>query len=205
SSVQVNPRILNWGSLHIVYEFTKTIEILETGGMANLVSRHDASDRFSYFYNGNNQSLDNMLVSTNLLDRYAFDMVHVNSAFMEEHGRASDHDPLLVQLDVTKAQEPTQPEPSDKQTDDSGTVNNSDDNGTTNNNKPTNLSTSNQTAVNANDRSGATDKGQTTVTPTANNSQKKILPKTGGETSFVLITIGLVFLIACLVKKQKES
>ncbi|HEM3574194.1 TPA: LPXTG cell wall anchor domain-containing protein [Streptococcus suis] len=187
------------------YEFTKTIEILETGGMANLVSRHDASDRFSYFYNGNNQSLDNMLVSTNLLERYTFDMVHVNSAFMEEHGRASDHDPLLVQLDVTKAQEPTQPEPSDKQTDDSGTVNNSDDNGTTNNNKPTNLSTSNQTAVNADDRSGATDKGQTTVTPTVNNSQKKILPKTGEETSFVLITIGLVILSACLVKKQKES
>lgn len=106
---------------------------------------------------------------------------------------------------MTKAQEPTQPEPSDKQTDDSGTVNNSDDNGTTNNNKPTNLSTSNQTAVNTDDRSGATDKGQITVTPTANNSQKKILPKTGEETSFVLITIGLVFLSACLVKKQKES
>ncbi len=41
------------------YEFTKTIEILEAGGMANLVSRHDASDRFSYFYNGN-KSLDNI-------------------------------------------------------------------------------------------------------------------------------------------------
>ncbi|MGU7998032.1 LPXTG cell wall anchor domain-containing protein [Streptococcus suis] len=43
------------------------------------------------------------------------------------------------------------------------------------------------------------------MTPTAKNSQKKILPKTGGETSFVLITIGLVILSTCLVKKQKES
>ncbi|MFX3843453.1 hypothetical protein ACJBRF_10810, partial [Streptococcus suis] len=49
------------------YEFTKNIEILETGGMANLLSRHHASYRFSYFYNGNNHSLDNMMFSTNLL------------------------------------------------------------------------------------------------------------------------------------------
>lgn len=87
------------------YEFTKTIQLLEAGGMTNLVSLHELGDRFSYFYNGNNQSLDNMLVSGNLLSRYSFDMVHVNSAFMEEHGRASDHDPLLLHLDFTKVKE----------------------------------------------------------------------------------------------------
>ncbi|MGT2742673.1 DUF6359 domain-containing protein [Streptococcus plurextorum] len=94
------------------YEFTKTIQILETGGMTNLVSRHDAADRFSYFYNGNNQSLDNMLVSNNLLNSYEFDMVHVNSAFMEQHGRASDHDPLLLQLSLAAAPEQSSSETS---------------------------------------------------------------------------------------------
>ncbi|MGT2744057.1 endonuclease/exonuclease/phosphatase family protein [Streptococcus phocae subsp. phocae] len=89
------------------YEFTKTISLIETGGMSNLVSRHDEADRFSYFYQGNNQTLDNVLISNNLLGRYAFDMVHVNSPFMEEHGRASDHDPLLLQLEL-KADTPSQ-------------------------------------------------------------------------------------------------
>ncbi|MGG6832359.1 UNVERIFIED_CONTAM: endonuclease/exonuclease/phosphatase family protein [Streptococcus canis] len=85
------------------YEFTKTIQLIEEGGMANLVSRHDLADRYSYFYQGNNQTLDNMLVSRNLLGHYDFDMVHVNSPFMEAHGRASDHDPLLLQLSFKKA------------------------------------------------------------------------------------------------------
>ncbi|MGT2887535.1 endonuclease/exonuclease/phosphatase family protein [Streptococcus didelphis] len=84
------------------FEFTKTIGIIEEGGMANLVSRHDLADRYSYFHQGNNQTLDNILVSRNLLDRYAFDMVHVNSPFMVAHGRASDHDPLLLQLSFDK-------------------------------------------------------------------------------------------------------
>ncbi|WP_196591292.1 endonuclease/exonuclease/phosphatase family protein, partial [Pectinatus frisingensis] len=32
------------------YEFTKTIKLIEEGDMANLVSRHELSDRYSYFY-----------------------------------------------------------------------------------------------------------------------------------------------------------
>ncbi|MBF0844745.1 nuclease, partial [Streptococcus danieliae] len=82
------------------FEFSKTMELISGDILSNLVSRHDKDDRFSYFYQGNNQSLDNIVLSNNLLDRYEFDMVHVNSIFMKEHGRASDHDPLLVQLDL---------------------------------------------------------------------------------------------------------
>ncbi|VHC95422.1 endonuclease/exonuclease/phosphatase family protein [Streptococcus pyogenes] len=84
------------------FEFTKTIQLIEEGDMVNLVSRHDISDRYSYFHQGNNQTLDNILVSRHLLDHYKFDMVHVNSPFMEAHGRASDHDPLLLQLSFSK-------------------------------------------------------------------------------------------------------
>ena len=91
------------------FEFTKTLEIISGKTMSNLVARHEWADRFSYFYQGNNQSLDNMVLSNNLLDRYEFDMVHVNSIFMKEHGRASDHDPLLVQIDL-RPQEPVRPE-----------------------------------------------------------------------------------------------
>ncbi len=82
------------------HEFSPVIKTLEGSELANVVSRHDWADRYSYFYNGNNQILDNIIVSKNLLNRYTFDIVHVNSPFMEEHGRVSDHDPLEIQLDL---------------------------------------------------------------------------------------------------------
>lgn len=84
------------------YEFTRTIEILEGNSMINLVSLHDEKDRYSYFYQGNNQSLDNVLISKTLFEWSKFDMVHINAPFMEEHGRASDHDPLLLHLNLAK-------------------------------------------------------------------------------------------------------
>lgn len=75
------------------YEFSQTAAILEGNEMTDLVSNHDLKDRFSYFYQGNFQTLDQMFVSNNLKDDATFDMVHINSAFDDEH-RASDHDPL---------------------------------------------------------------------------------------------------------------
>ena len=95
------------------FEFSKTLEVISGNIMSNLVARHELSDRFSYFYQGNNQSLDNIVLSNNLLNRYEFDMVHVNSLFMKEHGRASDHDPLLVQIDLRPKE--TEEKESDKE------------------------------------------------------------------------------------------
>ena len=91
------------------FEFSRTMALLEKDLLFNLVRDHDIKDRFSYFYQGNYQSLDNVVLSNNLKGRYVFDMVHVNSPFMVAHGRASDHDPLLVQLDFSKKNTPTPP------------------------------------------------------------------------------------------------
>ncbi|NQG97877.1 nuclease [Streptococcus suis] len=178
------------------FEFTQTVGILEAGGMANLVSLHDAADRFSYFYNGNNQSLDNILVSTNLLDRYAFDMVHVNSAFMEEHGRASDHDPLLVQLDLTKSVTTTPTEPNTDQPADTPPTNNGETN--------TDQNGQNQTETEKETKESATVSSDTDPAPTK-TSRKKILPRTGQEASLVLISLGLLTLALNLFKKRNRS
>ena len=70
--------------------------------MINLMQEHDAADRYSYFYRGSNQSLDNIFISKNLAGKAVFAPVHINASFMEEHGRASDHDPVVVQLDFSK-------------------------------------------------------------------------------------------------------
>jgi predicted extracellular nuclease len=81
------------------FEFSPVIKTLEGTTLTNLVGQHEAADRYSYFYGGNNQILDNIIVSKNLVPRCTFDIVHVNSPFMPDD-RVSDHDPLLVQVDL---------------------------------------------------------------------------------------------------------
>ncbi|MGX7112834.1 endonuclease/exonuclease/phosphatase family protein [Gemella cuniculi] len=85
------------------FEFSKTIKAVEGNELISLLTNHDEADRYSYFYRGNNQSLDNILVSKNILSKSKFDAVHVNSSFMKEDGRASDHDPLVVQIDFSNS------------------------------------------------------------------------------------------------------
>ncbi|TWT27546.1 DUF6359 domain-containing protein [Planomicrobium sp. CPCC 101110] len=80
------------------FEFTPALEALEGGILTNKVEDVPVEDRFSYYYQGNSQVLDHLFVTNNLADRTELDMVHINAMFMEQHGRASDHDPLLAQI-----------------------------------------------------------------------------------------------------------
>ncbi|WP_073088488.1 endonuclease/exonuclease/phosphatase family protein [Selenomonas ruminantium] len=82
------------------FEFSPVIKTFEGANMTSVIKDYDLGDRYAYYYQGNNQILDNIIVSNNLKGHYEFDIVHVNSSFMEEHGRVSDHDPLLIQLDL---------------------------------------------------------------------------------------------------------
>ena len=84
------------------FEFSETAKALSGNELINLMQEHDAADRYSYFYRGSNQSLDNIFISKNLAGKAVFAPVHINASFMEEHGRASDHDPVVVQLDFSK-------------------------------------------------------------------------------------------------------
>ena len=68
------------------------------------MAQHDAGDRYSYFYRGSNQVLDNIFISNNMAAKARFEPVHINASFMKEHGRASDHDPVLVQIEFSGAQ-----------------------------------------------------------------------------------------------------
>ncbi|WP_455674997.1 DUF6359 domain-containing protein [Pradoshia sp.] len=79
------------------FEFTKTLTTLKGKEMTNMIDLIPSIDRYTYAYQGNLQVLDHILVSKNLTLRTGVDIVHINAAFMEEHGRASDHDPVLIQ------------------------------------------------------------------------------------------------------------
>ncbi|WP_428907991.1 5'-nucleotidase C-terminal domain-containing protein [Niallia sp. Krafla_26] len=82
------------------FEFTPALETLKGNVLTNMVDKVPAEDRFSYFFQGNNQTLDHILVSDNLVPGTTADMIHINANFTEEQGQASDHDPVLVQIDL---------------------------------------------------------------------------------------------------------
>ncbi len=83
------------------FEFISPLIGLEDVGLTNLTFDLDENERYSFIFQGNSQSLDHILVSQSLVDFAQFDIVHVNVEFAETASRASDHDPLLVALDLT--------------------------------------------------------------------------------------------------------
>ncbi|MFS0775240.1 5'-nucleotidase C-terminal domain-containing protein [Neobacillus sp. 3P2-tot-E-2] len=80
------------------FEFTPVLAKLKGNELTNMVDLVPEKDRFSYFFQGNNQVLDHVLVTKNLVPNAIVDMVHINANFTEEQGQASDHDPVVVQL-----------------------------------------------------------------------------------------------------------
>ncbi|UYZ21811.1 chitobiase/beta-hexosaminidase C-terminal domain-containing protein [Mesobacillus jeotgali] len=79
------------------FEFSNPLQTLKGNELVNMVEKVPADQRYSYSYQGNAQVLDHILVTKNLEAATRVSMVHINSGFMEEHGRGSDHDPLLIQ------------------------------------------------------------------------------------------------------------
>lgn len=94
------------------FQFSDALKIHEGQLMTDMIHKVEASDRYTYVYQGNSQVLDHILVSNNLTDKTAIDILHINADFTDMAGRASDHDPVMVQIDVNKGStvEPIQPE-----------------------------------------------------------------------------------------------
>lgn len=82
------------------FEFSAPLAALKGDDLTNLVETLPVSERYTYNYQGNAQVLDHILVSNNLAEAAELDIVNFNSPYMEEHGRASDHDALVAQLDL---------------------------------------------------------------------------------------------------------
>nr|WP_232796233.1 endonuclease/exonuclease/phosphatase family protein [Staphylococcus canis] len=81
------------------FQWSDAVQTLASHGLYNMVNDVEAALRYSYVYQGNSQTLDHILVSENLKPYTLLDMIHVNSDFTDMSGRASDHDPLLAQID----------------------------------------------------------------------------------------------------------
>ena len=88
------------------FEFSNPLTTLKGNELTNLIEKVPAPERFTYSYQGNSQVLDHMLVSNNLADRSKIDIVHLNSPFTPAHGRVSDHDAVLAQINLKDEQTP---------------------------------------------------------------------------------------------------
>lgn len=85
------------------FQFSETLKIHEGELMTNMINKLETADRYSYVFQGNSQVLDHILVSNNLATKTAVDILHINADFTDMAGRASDHDPVLIQIDFAGA------------------------------------------------------------------------------------------------------
>ena len=84
------------------FEFSNPLKTLKGSELTNMIELVPEQERYSYSYQGNAQVLDHILVSNSLQAATTVDIVHINSGFMEVQGRASDHDPVMIQIDFAK-------------------------------------------------------------------------------------------------------
>ncbi|GAB3458977.1 hypothetical protein GCM10027321_15640 [Massilia terrae] len=81
----------------------KSLTQLEDGGqMTNLTWKLDPNDRYSSTFEGNNEQIDHILVSSKLYDAAQFDIVHVNSN-LPYATAPTDHDPVLSRVLINSA------------------------------------------------------------------------------------------------------
>ena len=114
------------------FEFSNPLQVLKGNELTNMIDHVPAEKRYSYVYQGNSQVLDHILVSNHLTEVTEVDILHINADFTEMHGRASDHEPVLVQMDLMNRDDDGTP-PGDGDGDEDGTPpgdGNGDDDGT---------------------------------------------------------------------------
>jgi predicted extracellular nuclease len=93
-----NARIIVLGDVND-FEFSQTVDILEGGVLTSLVKTLPEPERYSYVFEGNSQTLDQILVANRALlgPHTRYDVVHVNSEFAVAN-QTSDHDPAVMRF-----------------------------------------------------------------------------------------------------------
>ncbi|MFF8595759.1 endonuclease/exonuclease/phosphatase family protein [Streptomyces sp. NPDC015220] len=95
--VQKNADVIALGDMND-FEFSGTAQILEGDGeLWSAIKSLPKSERYTYDYQGNQQVLDQILISPSIRrgDGFEYDSVHINSEF---HDQISDHDPQVLRF-----------------------------------------------------------------------------------------------------------
>lgn len=94
-AINPNANIVVAGDLND-FEFSNPLNILKSGGLNDLIETLPANERYTYNFEGNAQTLDHILASSNLFNQLnGFDVVHINSEFADQ---ISDHDPSIARF-----------------------------------------------------------------------------------------------------------
>ncbi len=101
-AIKPNANIIVTGDLND-FQFASSLQPLYAAGLTNMVDTLAPGERYTYNYQGNAQALDHMFVSASLLGAASLDIVHANSEFRTQ---VSDHDPLLMTLNLAAIPEP---------------------------------------------------------------------------------------------------
>ncbi|MFR0351838.1 endonuclease/exonuclease/phosphatase family protein [Streptomyces sediminimaris] len=95
--VQKNADVVALGDMND-FEFSGTAKLLEgDGALWSAIKSLPKNERYTYDYQGNEQVLDQILVSPSIRRgcHLAYDSVHINSEF---HDQISDHDPQVLRF-----------------------------------------------------------------------------------------------------------
>ena len=92
-SVEPGANVVVLGDLND-FQFSSTLDILKSVPLTDLGAQLPDSDRYTFIFDGNSQTLDHILMSDNLRGAQ-YDIVHVNAEYAQ---RASDHDPVVARL-----------------------------------------------------------------------------------------------------------
>lgn len=84
------------------FQYSDTVKALKGDILTNMIDILPKSEQHTYVHEGNSQVLDNILVNNKLSAKTIVDAVNINSEFTEADGRVSDHDPVLIQIDLQK-------------------------------------------------------------------------------------------------------
>ncbi|MBC9724746.1 endonuclease/exonuclease/phosphatase family protein [Streptomyces sp. TRM68367] len=96
-ATQKNADVIALGDIND-FEFSGTTKLLEDGGaLWPAVRSLPESERYSYVYQGNAQTLDQILISPSIRRDcdFTYDSVHINAEF---HDQISDHDPQVLRF-----------------------------------------------------------------------------------------------------------
>ena len=98
-SIEPDARVVVLGDMNDFY-FSPPIDLLEGEILQNLIETLPLEERYSYIYDGNSQTLDQMLASEGMMNGFvSMDILHINSEWDYE-SHFSDHDPLIATFNL---------------------------------------------------------------------------------------------------------
>ena len=103
-TADANAKVVVLGDIND-FQFSDVAGVLTAGGiLTSLMTTLPVAEQYSYVFEGNSQTLDQILVSPNLITQFPnggtgpYDVVHVNAEFADQ---VSDHDPQVARFTLT--------------------------------------------------------------------------------------------------------